>query len=111
VPPREWSAEDLENLLRVAYGFLPATEPHWRESGSIITAEFVNRVNPRERGSQQLQSPAIVAAPCLMVGRGDYVAHVQLPTFPALALADWIGSRDYDISLRHSMPRADHLLS
>jgi hypothetical protein len=105
VDPREWSAEDLEQLLRLAYGCLPATEPHWRESGSIITAEFVNRASQRDRGSQE-QPAAIVSAPCLKVGRGDYVAHVQLSAFPALALADWIGSRDCDINLRHRMSRS-----
>lgn len=107
VPPCEWRAEDLEKLLRVAYGFLPVTEPHWRESGSIITADFVNRFDLRDRRSRHPQPLTVVTAPCLRVGRGDYVAHVRLPAFPVLALADWIGSRDCDINLRHPMSRPD----
>jgi len=42
-------------------------------------------------------------APCLSISRGDYVAHLRLPTFPTLALVNWLESRHYEINLRHPM--------
>jgi hypothetical protein len=91
VPAQEWTAHDLEMLLVLAYRLLPTDEPRWRESGSIRPAKFVNPGEGRR----------VTIAPSLQVGRGDYVAHLRLPAFPAIALAEWLGSRHYDINLRH----------
>jgi hypothetical protein len=91
IPPKDWTAHDLDMLMVLAYRLLPTTEPRWRESGAIRQGKFVN---PRE-GHQ------VTIAPCLQVGRGDYIAHLRLPAVPTLALADWLASRHYDINLRH----------
>lgn len=92
VPPRDWTDRDLEMLMVLAYRFLPTDEPRWRESGAITQGRFAA---PRDEGRR------VTVAPCLQVGRGDYVAHLRLPAFPARALADWLASRHYDINLRH----------
>jgi len=90
IPPKDWTAHDLDMLMVLAHRLLPTTEPRWRESGAIRQGKFVN---PRGR--------EVTIAPCLQVGRGDYIAHLRLPAFPTLALADWLASRHYDINLRH----------
>ncbi len=92
VPPKSWTARDLEALLELAYRLLPTTEPRWRESGSIVPAKFVDPLESQ-----------ITIAPCLSISRGDYVAHLRLPTFPTLALVNWLESRHYEINLRHPM--------
>jgi hypothetical protein len=74
----------------LAYRVLPTDEPHWRESGAIKPGKFMDREGRRVR-----------IAPCLQLARGDDVAHLRLPAFPARALADWLASRHYDINLRH----------
>jgi hypothetical protein len=92
VPPQDWTDHDIEMLMVLLYRFLPTNEPRWRESGAITQAKLVA---PPEEGSR------VTIAPCLQVGRGDYVAHLRLPAFPARALANWLASRHYDINLRH----------
>ncbi len=96
VPPKAWTARDLEALLQLAYRLLPETEPRWRESGSIMPAKFVDPLNSQ-----------ITIAPCLSISRGDYVAHLRLPMFPTLALVDWLESRQYEINLRHPAIKPD----
>jgi len=96
VPPEEWTAQDLEALMVVAYQLLPTSEPRWRESGAITQGKFVNPYNGR-----------VTLAYCLQVGRGDYVAHLRLPLFPMLALAEWLTYRHCDINLRHPVMRLE----
>jgi len=97
VPSQEWTAHDLEMLMVLAYRLLPTNEPRWRESGAITQAKFVN---PRE-------GRRVTIAPCLQVGRGDYVAHLRLPEFPTLAVAEWLATRHYDINLRHPVMKLE----
>jgi hypothetical protein len=98
VPPEDWTAQDLEALMVVAYQLLPTSEPRWRESGAITQAKFVNP--PHER---------VTLAYCLQVGRGDYIAHLRLPAFPTLALADWLAYRHCEINLRQPVMRLEFI--
>jgi len=97
VPPKDWTAPDLEMLMVLAYQRLPTNEPRWRESGTITQAKFVN---PHERHR-------VTLAYCLQVGRGDFVAHLRLPAFPKLAIADWLESRHFELNLRHPVMRTE----
>jgi len=92
VPAAEWQATDLEALLGQTYALLPAPEPRWRESGTITQEPFV----PGEAAAGAIRCS-------LEVQRGDFVAHVRLPAFPALALAEWLASRRCEIHLRHPL--------
>ncbi len=96
VPPEDWTAQDIEALMVVAYQVLPTNEPRWRESGAITQAKFVN---PQHGG--------VTLAHCLQVGRGDYIAHLRLPAFPTFALADWLAHRHCDIHLRQPVMRLE----
>jgi hypothetical protein len=97
VPPAEWKAHDLEMLMGLAYQLLPTGEPRWRESGAITQAKFAGAHNSREP----------TRAYCLQIARGDYVAHLRLPTFPTLALAEWLADRRCDISLCHPVMKLE----
>ncbi len=93
VPAQEWTAHDLEMLLVLMYRLLPSDEPRWRESGVIRQAKFVDA----------REGHRVTIAPCLQLARGEYVAHLRLPAFPARALVDWLVTRHYDIHLRHPL--------
>jgi len=92
-PAQEWTAHDFERLFVLMYRLLPTDEPRWRESGAIRQAKFVDPGEGRR----------VTIAPCLQLARGEYVAHLRLPAFPARALADWLATRHYDINLRHPL--------
>lgn len=94
VPAVAWRAEDLKALLRQAYALLPASEPRWRESGTLTHEPMVSGV-----------APEVVVRCTLEVQRGDFVAHVRLPEFPVSALADWLARRSCEISLCQPMER------
>jgi hypothetical protein len=96
VPPEDWTAQDIEALMVVAYQLLPESEPRWRESGAITQAKFVNH-----------ESGRVTLAYSLQIGRGDYIAHLRLPAFPTLALAEWLASRHCDINLRQPVMRLE----
>lgn len=98
VPPEEWTAQDLDALMAILYRSLPTHEPRWRETGTISQAKFVDAEDRR-----------VIVAHCLQVGRGDYVAHLRLPAFPVFALAEWLGHRRCDISLRQPVTRLDRI--
>ncbi len=78
----------------LAYRVLPTDEPRWRESGAIKPGKFMDREGRR-----------VTIAPCLQLARGDDVAHVRLPAFPARALADWRASRHYGKLLERAHAR------
>jgi hypothetical protein len=95
VPPEDWTAQDIDALMVILYRTLPH-EPRWRETGTITQAKFVSADDGR-----------VTVAHCLQVGRGEYVAHLRLPTFPVFALAEWLGYRRCDISLRQPVMRLE----
>jgi hypothetical protein len=96
VSPPDWTAHNLEMLIALAYDLLPTDEPRWRESGSVRPGKFVD---PRDNH--------ITVVPFLQVARGDYIAHLRLPAFPTIALAEWLMHRHYDIHLRHPLIKVD----
>jgi hypothetical protein len=97
VAPKDWTAHDIDMLLMLAYGLLPTTEPRWRESGAITQAKFAN---PRD-------GHRVTIAHALQIARGDYIAYLQLPTFPTTALAEWLSSRHCEINLRHPVMKLE----
>jgi hypothetical protein len=94
VPPKRWTARDLEQVMRLAYRTLPVSEPRWRDSGTLSQ-------RGAEAGRSRIELGNTAGRFSLEVGRGDYVASVQLPCFPVLALAEWLAKRPCDIHLRH----------
>jgi hypothetical protein len=98
VPPRDWTAHDVEMLMLLAYQLLPTNEPRWRECG-LITQD--------KAGCRQENGGRFTVAPYVQSSRGDYVAHVHLPAFPTCALVDWVASRHYEINLRHPVMKLE----
>lgn len=122
VAARRWRAYDLDRLMGLAYGLLPASEPRWRQSGTIVRRP----VSQEAAGSRTLTIGAPVTGtatgaagpvrrtrrrrspwpPCisyLEVGRGEYVASLEMPEFPAHGLVDWLKQRPCEISLCHAV--------
>jgi hypothetical protein len=98
VPPTQWRAEHLEDLLGRAYRLLPIKEPRWHESGAIR--------QEKSGGSDAGRAPSLRYT--LEVARGDFVACLRLPAFPVRALADWLKGRDCEINLCHPMVKLQY---
>jgi hypothetical protein len=83
VPPCDWTARDLASVIDLVYRHLPASEPASREPGWL---------------SWRPNAP-VPGCCTVSVTRGDYTASLRVPSFPRLALAEWLSDDQCTIAL------------